>query len=68
MTGREGAEFDAVVVGRRGDGARVQIAEPPVTANVAGVDAPAGSIVRLRLTGADIATGAVTFAPVEDRR
>lgn len=64
MTGREGAELDAIVVGRRGDGARVQIAEPPITTNVAGLDAPAGSIVRLRLTGADIATGTVTFVPV----
>jgi exoribonuclease R len=64
MTGREGAEFDAVVVGRRGDGARVQIAEPPITSNVADLDAPAGSVVRVRLIGADIATGGVTFMPV----
>jgi exoribonuclease R len=63
MSGREGDEFDAVVLGRRGDGARVQIAHPPVTAKVADLDAKPGSTIRLRLTGADIATGVIGLVP-----
>lgn len=59
LTGREGEVFDAVVVRTRGDGARVQLAETPVTAIVAGLAAPAGSSVRLRLAGTDIAAGTV---------
>jgi exoribonuclease R len=63
MTGREGDVFDAVVLGRRGDGVRVQIADPPVSAKVAGIDAAPGSTVRLRLDAADIAAGTLALTP-----
>lgn len=63
LSGREGSVFDAVVVGRRGDGARVQLADPPVSAKVAGLDAPAGQAVRLVLETVDIATGTVVLQP-----
>ena len=63
LSGREGEVFDAVVLGRRGDRMRVQFTSPPIEEDVAGLDAVAGSTVRLRLTRADIATGTVTLAP-----
>ena len=53
-----------VVLAQRGDGARVQIADPPVEAKVPGVDAAPGSSVRLRLVAASIADGTVAFAPI----
>ncbi|WP_438353366.1 RNB domain-containing ribonuclease [Microbacterium sp. CJ88] len=64
LTGREGETFDAVVLGRRGDGARVQLVDPPVSTKVAGLDAAAGTTVRLRLDAADIADGTVTLAEI----
>lgn len=63
MSGREGQIFDAVVLGRRNDGVRVQVVEPPVTAKVTGLAAPAGATVRLRLRSADIGTGAIVLEP-----
>ncbi|MFB7893356.1 RNB domain-containing ribonuclease [Microbacterium sp. NPDC056044] len=63
LSGHEGHVFDAVVLGLRGDGARVQLTEPPVTAKVAGLDAVAGTTVRLRLTSVDIASGTVVLEP-----
>jgi len=63
LTGRLGEEFDAVVVSRRGDAARIQLGEPPVEASVKGLDAGAGSTVRVRLLGASVADGTVEFAP-----
>ncbi|AZS36373.1 Ribonuclease R [Microbacterium lemovicicum] len=60
---RVGESFDAVVLGVRGDGARVQIAEPPVSAKVAGLTAPAGATVRLRLESVDIASGTIVLTP-----
>ncbi len=63
LSGHEGRVFDAVVLGLRGDGARVQLTEPPVTAKVAGLDAAAGTTVRLRLTAVDIASGTVLLEP-----
>ncbi|MBD3943403.1 RNB domain-containing ribonuclease [Microbacterium sp. NEAU-LLC] len=63
LSGREGHTFDAVVLGRRNGGARVQLVDPPVAAKVAGLDAPAGTTVRLRLRSADIATGEVVLEP-----
>ena len=63
LSPRVGDVFDAVVLGRRGDGARVQIVDPPVAAKIAGLDAPAGSTVRLRLASADIATGTIDLRP-----
>lgn len=59
LAGHEGEVFDAVVLRTRDDGARVQIAEPPVVATVTGLAAPAGSTVRVRLVGTDITVGAL---------
>lgn len=61
LHGLEGDEFDAVVLGERGKGARVQIASPPITVVIDGLTAPAGAEVQLRLESADIATGAMSF-------
>jgi exoribonuclease R len=63
LAGREGEAFDAVVLGTRNDGARVQVVHPPVTAKVRDLHAPPGSTVRLRLRRADIMTGAVVLEP-----
>ncbi len=68
LHGHEGAEFTAVVVGSRTDGARVQLAQPPVDSKVVGLSAEPGSTVRLRLTKADVTTGTTEFAPVESNR
>lgn len=65
LTGREGALLDAVVLSHRDDGARVQIADPPISAKVRGLDAAAGTTVRLRVEAADIAAGTVTLTPVD---
>lgn len=65
LAAHEGEVFDAVVLGRRNDGARVQLTDPPVTAKVSGLDAAPGTTVRLRLKTADIATGAVMLEPTE---
>lgn len=65
LSAHEGQVFDAVVLGRRNDGARVQLTDPPVTAKVRGLDAAPGTTVRLRLKTADIATGAVMLEPTE---
>ncbi|HKP08262.1 MAG TPA: RNB domain-containing ribonuclease [Microbacterium sp.] len=63
LSGHEDRVFEAVVLGLRGDGARVQLTDPPVSAKVAGLDAPAGATVRLRLKTADIASGTVVLVP-----
>lgn len=63
MSGREGQVFDAVVLGSRDDGVRVQLADPPVTAKVAGVTAAAGATVQLRLRSVDIGTGSLVLEP-----
>ncbi|MDW4573182.1 RNB domain-containing ribonuclease [Microbacterium sp. M3] len=59
LSGRVGEEFEAVVLGRRNDGVRVQLTDPPVAAKIAELDATPGTRVHLRLRSADIATGAV---------
>jgi exoribonuclease R len=63
LSRHEGQLFEAVVLGRRNDGARVQLTDPPVTAKVAGLDAAPGSTVRLRLRSASIATGTIVLEP-----
>ncbi|WP_342000617.1 RNB domain-containing ribonuclease [Microbacterium sp. LWH7-1.2] len=63
LSGHEGRVFEAVVLGLRGDGARVQLTDPPVTAKVPGLDAGAGATVRLRLKTVDIASGTVLLEP-----
>ena len=62
LHGREGTEFEAVVLGERGTGARVQLTSPPITAHADALRAPAGAAVRLRLDTADVDTGAVLFS------
>ena len=64
LHGREGEVFEAVVLAQRGDGARVQLTDPPVSAKVKGLDAAAGATVLLRLVSASISDGTVTFAGV----
>jgi exoribonuclease R len=63
LSGHEGQVFEAVVLGRRNDGARVQLTDPPVTAKATGVTAPDGATVRLRLKSVDISTGSVVLEP-----
>lgn len=58
---RVGDELDAVVVSQTRGGSRIQIADPFVTATVAGSHEP-GSRIRVRVTEAHIASGRVTFA------
>lgn len=60
LTGREGEEFDAVVVTAKDASGTVQIADPVVTATVDGA-VTAGANVRVRLVAADIPTGEVRF-------
>ncbi len=64
LTGRQGEEFDAVVLRRRENGARVAISDPPLETVVANVDAEPGSVVRVRLIAADVARGTSEFASV----
>lgn len=61
LSGREGEVFDAVVLRRRDDGARLALPSPPLETAVAGVDAEPGASVRVRLVVADIAAGRVEF-------
>jgi exoribonuclease R len=63
LHGHEGEDFHGVVLRTREHRARVQLTDPPVSVNVDGVTAAAGSTVRLKLVAADIAAGTVTFAP-----
>lgn len=63
LAGREGEVFAGTVLSLRKDGARIQLADPPVEAKAAGLDAPPGATVRLRLVAASVADGTVTFAP-----
>jgi len=63
LSGREGRAFDAVVLSRRNGTARVQLTDPPVAAHVEGLQAAAGTTVRLRLVSADVATGEIVLAP-----
>lgn len=62
---RTGETFTAVVLERRGDQARVQIAEPPVTAScsVAGDGAvAAGAVIQVRAVRADVPSGEIELA------
>lgn len=61
LSGREGEVFEGVVLSRRGDGARVQIASPAVEAKVPALEDEPGSTVMLRLVSASIADGVVSF-------
>lgn len=58
---RVGDELDAVVVEVRGSNARVQIADPAVTASCPADGLVAGTRVRVRVVSADIATGKIAL-------
>lgn len=64
LHGREGDVFTGIVLAQRGDGARVQIAQPPVDAKVAGLSAEPGSTVSLRLDATNISDGTLSFSAV----
>lgn len=64
LAGHVGDEFDALVLSRRGDGARIQLMQPAVEARVAGVAAAPGTLVRLRLDAASVDEGTVRFSVV----
>lgn len=59
---RVGEHFAAVVIEVRGERARVQIVEPPITANCPGSGLVAGTRVDVRVVAADIAAGTVELA------
>ncbi len=61
---RVGDTLDAVVIEVRGAKARVQLTDPPVTAQCPADGLRAGTLVRLRVLGTDIASGTVDLAPV----
>lgn len=64
LAGREGQEFDGVVVDAKDDGSSgvVQLREPPVRGRVEGTALPVGTDVRVRLTEASVASRTVRFA------
>ncbi|WP_404432099.1 RNB domain-containing ribonuclease [Microbacterium lacus] len=62
LHGREGEEFTGIVLAQRGDGARVQVRQPPVAVKVAGLTEEPGSTVRLRLEQASVADGSIIFS------
>ena len=64
LTGREGEEFDAVVLRQREGGARVALTLPPLETVVADVDAQPGDVVRVRLVATDVARGKSEFVAV----
>ncbi|MEX5720576.1 RNB domain-containing ribonuclease [Geodermatophilus maliterrae] len=64
LAGREGAEFDAVVVDADGDRGTVVLQEPAIRARCTGTGLTAGSRVRVRLEEADVARRSVRFAAV----
>ncbi len=65
LSGREGDVFTGAVLGRRGNGVRVQLVDPPAQVTVAGLETASGSVVRLRLDSTDIATGTLDFTLVD---
>ncbi|WP_052460407.1 RNB domain-containing ribonuclease [Microbacterium gorillae] len=60
MDKRVGSEFDAIVLERRNERARVELVDPPVEAD-AFVRGEPGAHVRVRLTGVDLDERTVTF-------
>lgn len=61
LASRQGEEFDAVILRRRENGARVALSDPPLETVVPGVDAEPGSTVRIRLVSVDVARGRSEF-------
>jgi exoribonuclease R len=66
LSTRIGQVVDAVVLGRRGDGVRVQLTRPPVAIRVKGLEAEAGTTIRLRIERSDIASGQVDLVPADE--
>lgn len=62
MKGREGDVFDAVVMDVDKNGARIQLADPPVVARLKADGLLAGSSISVRLDAADPALRRVTFS------
>jgi exoribonuclease R len=60
---RVGEVFSATVLDADGDGARIQLVDPPVRARLKGSDHQPGAVVSVRLTEADPAARRVTFIP-----
>jgi exoribonuclease R len=65
LAGREGEEFDAVVVDADGGRGTVVLEEPAVRARCAGAALEPGSRVRVRLQEADVARRTVRFTAVD---
>jgi exoribonuclease R len=65
LAGREGEEFDAVVVDEDRRGAVVQVVEPAVIAHVAAHRVEPGDAVRLRLVAADPVARTIELVRVE---
>lgn len=61
LAGSIGTEVEGVVVKVHGEGARVQVRDPAVVADVHGDDLVLGAEVRLRVAGADVSSRTVTF-------
>ncbi len=64
LAGREGEEFEGIVLRRRGDGARIALTSPPVEATVDGAVPAPGEPVQVRLESVDIGRGETLFTMV----
>lgn len=64
LTGRQGQVFDAVAVGNRNGTTVIHLLDPAIVATLPdGVDVPLGTVVPVRLEGADVDAGRVRFVP-----
>lgn len=61
LRGREGEQFDAVVVGEDARGAVVQVCEPAVVARVTAHNVDPGAAICVRLTSVDVPTRTIHF-------
>ena len=65
LSGSVGLRFQATVLSARGDSARIQLAEPVVTAECVARRHPSpGSVITVLLRSADVATGSAHFEAV----
>ncbi|QGN32363.1 RNB domain-containing ribonuclease [Microlunatus sp. Gsoil 973] len=62
LADRVGEVFDAVVLSRDDNRARIQLADPPVSATLSGAGEP-GQFIRVRLDAVEIDTGTTQFSP-----
>lgn len=64
LAGRQGQVFDAVAVGNRNGTTVIHLLDPAIVATLPdGVDVPLGTVVPVRLEGADVDAGRVRFVP-----